>query len=125
MKILQVIDNIDEETGGGATERTRQLSIQFSRLGHEVKILTTAFNFSEEKKNELENEKLKIIALPILISRFYIPFPFLFRIRDLVREAEIIHIVSHWSVISLMTYFFLFLKEKVSTPGIKNNNIFK
>jgi len=125
VKILKVIDNIDEETGGGATERTRQLSIQFSRLGHEVKILTTAFNFSKEKKNELENEKLKIIALPILISRFYIPFPFLFRIRDLVREAEIIHIVSHWSVISLMTYFFIRLyKKKYSVSPLGALTIF-
>ena len=110
MKILNVIDNIDESSGGGATERARQLSIHFSRLGHDVTILTTSFKLSKSTQEELH--PIKIVALPILFKRFYIPWPLFFKVRDAVKTAEIIHIVSHWSLVSLMAHFFIRLYKK-------------
>ena len=107
MKILNVIENMDEETGGGATERTRQLSIHFATMGHNVTILSTSFNLSTSQKDNLVLEDIKIVALPLLVARFYIPFPFFWKVSKLVKEADIIHIASHWTLTSLMTYFFI------------------
>ena len=115
MKILHVIENMDEETGGGATERTRQLSIHFAKLGHDVTILSTSFNLSEGQKDKLALEKIEIADLPLIYARFYIPFPFFGKIRKLVKEADIIHLVSHWTLISLMTYVFVRLYKKKYT----------
>ena len=113
MKILNVIENMDESSGGGATERTRQLSIHFARLGHDVTILTTSFRLSKSAQEQLH--PIKIVALPILLKRFYIPWPSFLKVRDAVRNAEIIHIVSHWSLVSLIAYFFIRLYKKKYT----------
>ena len=43
MKILNVIENIDEMTGGGATERTRQLGYHLSDLGHDVTVFPCCY----------------------------------------------------------------------------------
>ena len=111
MKILHVIENIDELSGGGATERARQLSIHFSRTGHDITILTTNFKLSQSSLNNLH--PIKIIALPILIERFYIPWPLLSKIRDAIKAADIIYIFSHWSLVGVMSYFFIrFYKKK-------------
>ena len=117
MKILHVIENMDESSGGGATERTRQLSIHFSRLGHDVTILTTSFKLTKSTEEDLY--PIKIIPIPILLKRFYIPRPLFIKVRDAVKAADIIHIVSHWSLLSLMTYLFIsFYKKKYTVSPL-------
>ena len=57
MKILTVIETVDIETGGGAAERARQISLNLHNKGHEVKILTTSVNYSELTRNNLKSLK--------------------------------------------------------------------
>ncbi len=118
MKILHVIENMDEQTGGGATERTRQLSIHFAKLGHDVTILTTSYNLTKSQKDKLAVANIETIDLPLLYDRFYIPYPFFWQVSKLIKEAEIIHIANHWTIIGLMTYFFarLYKKEYTVSP---------
>ena len=72
MKILHVIENMDEKTGGGATERTRQLSIHFARLGHDVTILSTSFNLSKSQKDKLALENIEIIRFNLFFMIAFI-----------------------------------------------------
>ena len=104
MKILTVIETVDIETGGGAAERARQISLNLHNKGHEVKILTTSVNYSELTRNNLKS--LKIVTLRSLFKRFWIPHPRLLIVARLVREADVINLVNHWTILALITYFF-------------------
>lgn len=110
MKILNVIENIDETTGGGAAERTRQLCFHLSKLGHSVSLLTTKYNLSPSNVNSLG--RIEIIAIPLIIKRFFVPLPFLFTINKSVKQADIVHLVSHWSLINALVYIFLKIHKK-------------
>ncbi len=104
MKILTVIETVDIETGGGASERARQISLNLHNKGHEVKILTTSVNYSELTRKTLES--LKVVTLRSLLKRFWVPHPRFFIIARLVREADVVNLVNHWSVVVLITYLF-------------------
>lgn len=110
MKILNVIKNIDEITGGGASERTRQLSYHFSKLGHEVTLLTTNHNLSA--LNDPSLGRVNIIAIPLIIQRFFVPLPFFLTINKAVKQADIVHLVSHWSIMNAIVYLFLRIHKK-------------
>jgi len=110
LKILNVIENIDEMTGGGATERTRQLSFHLSNLGHDVTVLTTNYNLSASNIASLGAAKL--IAIPCLIKRFYVPLPLFWTINKAVKNADIAHLVSHWTIINVIVYLFLRIHKK-------------
>jgi glycosyltransferase involved in cell wall biosynthesis len=106
MNILNVVGNIDEETGGGATERTRQVSIHLSRMGSDVTILTTTCSLSSVTSDSFKDLKaeLKVVALPCLFTRFYVPWPLLRKVNKLVKQADVIHLFSHWTLINVMAY---------------------
>lgn len=110
MKILNVIKNVDEVTGGGATERTRKLSYHFYKLGHEVTLLTTNHNLSAH--NDFSLGRIKIIYIPLIIKRFFVPLPFFFTINNAVKQADVVHLVSHWSLLNAIVYFFLRIHKK-------------
>ena len=110
MKVLNVIENIDEMTGGGASERTRQLSVHLSKLGHDVTILTTNYNLSASNIASIGTAKL--IAIPCLIKRFYVPLPLFWTINKAVKNADIVHLVSHWTLINAIVYLFLRIHKK-------------
>ena len=110
MKILNVINNIDEITGGGAAERIRQLGYHLSKLGHEVTLLTTNYNLSSSNIESLG--RVKLIAIPSIINRFFVPLPFLLTINKTVKKADIVHLVSHWTLINAIVYVFLRIHKK-------------
>tara|TARA_X000001036_G_scaffold420990_1_gene442376 strand:+ start:205 stop:1335 length:1131 start_codon:yes stop_codon:yes gene_type:complete len=110
MKILTVIETVDIETGGGASERARQISLHLHKLGHEVKILTTDINFSDLTRKALES--LEVITLRSILKRFRVPFPRPLIIARLVRECDVVNVVNHWSIVTLITYFFCKIYKK-------------
>ena len=48
---------------------------------------------------------VKIVALPYISSRFQIPVPLIGTIARLVRAADVIHLMNHWSVLNVFVYF--------------------
>ena len=103
MKILNVIMTLDRVTGGGSVERTFQMSRSLAKAGVECSILTTDNGITAERIKELEG--VTIVALPCLSQRFYVP-KFRYReIEDLVRNADIIHLMNHWTFLNAMVYF--------------------
>ena len=105
MKILNVIENIDEVTGGGVAERTRQLGSHLINLGHDITVLTINQNLSPSNIASLG--PVKLISIPCMIKRFYIPLPFFRRINKAVKNADIVHLVSHWSILNALTFICL------------------
>lgn len=110
MKILNVIDNIDERTGAGAAERTRQLGSHLSELGHEVTLLTTKFNLSPSNIASLGN--VKLIAIACLFYRYYVPLPLFWKFNKAVKDADVVHLVSHWSILNAIVYMFIRIHNK-------------
>ena len=102
MKILTVIETVDVETGGGASERARQISLNLQKLGHEIKVLTTSVHYSDLTRKILK--PLNVITLRPLLRRFWVPHPRFWIVRNLVKECDVVNIVNHWSIIVLMTY---------------------
>jgi len=88
--------------GGGTAERTVQMSYFLAQEGIDCSILCTDLALSDETKLYLKD--VKIAALPCLIKRFYIPMPDFFRINTLVKKADLVHIMNHWTILNVWVY---------------------
>ena len=105
MKVINVIMSLDPVWGGGTAERTLKLSRQMAKMGVETVILTTDMGLNKEYINSIQD--VEIVALPCLIKRFYFPKFNYKRIKDLLSEADIVHLMGHWTFINALVYFIL------------------
>jgi glycosyltransferase involved in cell wall biosynthesis len=103
VKILNVIMSLDRVTGGGSVERTFQMSRSLVKAGEQCTILTTDIGMTPERIKELEG--VTIVALACLSQRFYLPKFKYKEIEDLVKNADIIHLMNHWTFLNALVYF--------------------
>lgn len=117
MKILNVNMSIAPIRGGGTAERTVQMANALAELGHESYLLTLNLEINELRQKELQ--KVKLVTLPCLIERIYLPIPALKTISDLVSNADIIHLMGHWTILNAIVYFYIrkFKKKYVICPA--------
>lgn len=100
MRVLNVIMSLDRVTGGGSVERTIQMSRSLVKAGQECTILTTDIGLTSERVKELEG--VNVVALATLSRRFYLP-KFKYKdIEDLVKSADIIHLMTHWTFLNAL-----------------------
>ena len=105
---------IDPVTGGGSVNRTIQVAEAIVKYyGTECVILSTDKGL--DKNIELQKDTLKIELLPCLNERFSIPYFSWRRINDLVSEADIIHLMSHWTLINAVICLFAKFQKKPYT----------
>jgi len=103
VKVLNVVMSLDRVTGGGTAERTFQMSRSLVRAGVECTILTTDLGVTPERIKELAG--VTVVALACLSQRFYLP-KFKYKdIEDLVRNADIVHLMTHWTFLNALVYF--------------------
>lgn len=102
MKVLNVIGLLNPELGGGTAERTVQMSYFQNQAGISCNILTINKGVDEPLRHYLSG--IDIVALPYISDRFHIPFPLLLTISRLVKEADIVHLMNHWSVLNVYVY---------------------
>ncbi len=95
--------SLDRVTGGGSVERTFQMSRSLAKAGVQCSILTTNIGVTPERIKELEG--VTIVALDCLSQRFYVPKFRYKEIEDLVRNADIIHLMNHWTFLNALVYF--------------------
>jgi glycosyltransferase involved in cell wall biosynthesis len=100
MKILNVNHTIDAVSGGGTAERTVQMSQQLILSGIDCSILTMETAGSSARKLQQGN----ILALPSLSKRFPFPSCARGRIKQIVAEHDIIHLMGHWTILNAMVY---------------------
>jgi glycosyltransferase involved in cell wall biosynthesis len=94
--------SLDAETGGGTAERTSQLGIHLARAGVDCRILTMSVGregFTDEKENGL-----RIIALPCLNARYFVPRISASVVQAVVNASDIVHIMGHWSLLNAFVY---------------------
>lgn len=102
-RILNVIPVIDRRNGGGVAERGILLSKNLHLRGFMVSTLSLNTDIENSVFEDLNGTQVTL--LPILNLRFGIPFPSLFTIYKLIRDADVIHFNNHWSVLNALVYF--------------------
>ena len=119
MKILNVNMSLDRVTGGGSAERTLQISHSLVKAGHQITVLSTDTGLSSAYVQQSERWGLKVIALPSIWHRFYVSKPSYQLVRELVHEADVVHLMSHWTLINVLAYRAIkaYLKPYVVCPA--------
>lgn len=102
MHVLNVNSSIDLKTGAGLAERTFQMSRFLAKHGVSCTALTLDLGLTEARAAALTPAKL--VTLPCLWQRFFVPRFGWRTIRRLVNEADMIHLMGHWSVLNVLAY---------------------
>lgn len=102
MKILFVNASLEAVRGGGTAERTFCLARQFAQLGDEVGVLTTDIGGGQHRLDGIAG--ITPVVLHSLLDRFYLPTPAPGRIHRAVADAEVVHIMNHWTAINALAY---------------------
>jgi glycosyltransferase involved in cell wall biosynthesis len=102
MKVLNVNMSLDPIHGGGTVERTFQLSRFLSRCGVSCSILTTDAGLTKKRIQELDG--VSVTALKTLCKRFYLPLFSVRKVRDVIKKADIIHLMNHRTLINIVVY---------------------
>lgn len=102
MKVLNVNTSLDPVNGGGMAERTYQMSRFLAKAGVDCAILVTDLGLTTERLKELQG--IEILAYPCLSRRFYIPKGSYKKIWSLIKSADIVHLMGHWSFLNTIVY---------------------
>jgi glycosyltransferase involved in cell wall biosynthesis len=100
MRVLNVNFCLDLRTGGGTAERTFQMSRFLANEGVQCTVLTLDTGLDVSQVSALK--PAEVTAVPMLSRRFYVPR---FRwkvVRRLVEQADIIHLMGHWSALNVL-----------------------
>lgn len=71
--------------------------------GRSCRILTIDTGLSRQRRSLLGSDI--VIALPCVSRRFYIPWVSPKRIKKLVAEADVIHLIGHWNLLNALVYW--------------------
>ncbi len=102
MRVLNVNSSLDSKTGGGTAERTFQMSRFLARANVACTVLTIDTGLDEVRVAALK--PARVVAMPLLWRRFYIPKINWSTIKKLVSDADIIHLMGHWGVLNALVY---------------------
>ena len=94
--------SMDPITGGGTAERTLQISLALEAKGNKCTILTTDIGMTNKRRLQFKN--IKLVALTCMSKRFYL---FKFSLPELiaiVQEADIIHLMGHWTFLNALVF---------------------
>ncbi len=110
MRVLNVNHTLDPVSGGGTSERTFQLSRALVRAGVECDVLTLDLGLTLEREEGLSGAKL--VALPTVSRRFYVPRFSPKKLRALVQKADVVHLMGHWTMINALVYLYAHRLDK-------------
>ncbi|MDQ6991204.1 MAG: glycosyltransferase, partial [Mariprofundaceae bacterium] len=100
MDILHVNMSLDPVTGGGTVERIRQLHEAMGKItGITSRVLSVAISDSSALP-----ESESVVLLPCWSKRWYLPAPKLLIMYRMVRQADVIHLMNHWTIINAVIY---------------------
>jgi glycosyltransferase involved in cell wall biosynthesis len=88
---------------GGTAERTFQMSRFLASRGVECTLLTSAVGLTPARVAALAS--VKLVAVPPVWHRFYVPRVSWRLVSELVGAADIIHLMGHWSPLNAMVYW--------------------
>jgi glycosyltransferase involved in cell wall biosynthesis len=106
MKILNINAILDPVNGGGTAERTIQMSRYLSYEKEiEVSILTLNLGLTTNLLKRLQG--INLVTIPCINKRFYLPLVFDSRIAESIRKSDVVHLMGHWTIINLISYYWI------------------
>ncbi len=103
MNVLNVNHALSLKIGGGTAERTYQMSRFLANNGVACTVLVLDI---DDEENVSENINVfKTVKIPCYWKRFYVPKISWKLILEKVRDADIIHLMGHWSILNAIVYF--------------------
>lgn len=111
--------SIDPVSSGGTGERTLQMSKALAKNGNACTILTLDIGSLDKVKKDLSVNKVELETLACWSRRFYFPSLNLCKISRVVKRADIIHLMGHWTILNAIVYFIarLYGKPYVVCPA--------
>ena len=103
MSVLLVNMSIDRRTGGGTAARTLELAKSLNS-DYRVNCLILSTDQGLDKSTINYHKKLNNIILPCLVDRFYVPYFSWRKLKKVISTVEIIHLMSHWTLINVLVY---------------------
>ena len=118
MKILHVIQSLEKEKGGGVTERNLKL-IEYLEKKENKNLILSLKSKKKSKYRECFISHNRIYSLNFINERFPLPFPNIFKIAKLVKNSDVVHLTSFWTLLNAYVYIFcrLFSKNYVICPA--------
>ena len=118
MKILHVIQTLEREKGGGVTARNLKL-IEYLEKKNNKNFILSLKSKKKIKYREYFISQNRDYSLEYINERFPLPFPNIFKIAMLVKNADIVHLTSFWTLLNAYVYIFckLFSKNYVICPA--------
>ena len=102
MNVLNVNSSIDFKTGGGMAERTFQMSRALAKAGVRCTVLT--INTGHDLEREEALKPVDVVSMPLLWRRFYVPRISWREIKRLVGNADVVHLMGHWTLLNALVY---------------------
>jgi glycosyltransferase involved in cell wall biosynthesis len=103
VNILNVNSSLELELGGGTAERTFQMSRFLAKqLGVECVVLTLNICINTARTQSLL--PARSFVLPCIWQRYYLPRAGWRMINRLVADANVIHLMGHWSALNYFVY---------------------
>ena len=102
MNILNVNTVIDPLRGGGVAERTIQMSRFLAKKGMKCTILTLNLGITDNLVRSLSG--VSLVAMPYVGNRFFVPVCGTRQLRQIVEEADIVHLMSNWAILNALVY---------------------
>lgn len=100
MQVLNVVSVLSAREGGGNAERTVQLSRALSEVGATCTVLTLDIGNPLARASDLAGARLALLSC--LNCRFQLPLGGWGLVRELVRRADVIHLMGYWSMLGVM-----------------------
>lgn len=104
INVLCVNMSIDPVSSGGTGERTLQMSKALAKNGNACTILTLDIGNLSPVKHDLLTSNVELETLACWSRRFYFPSLNVAKVSRLVRNADIIHLMGHWTILNAIIY---------------------
>jgi glycosyltransferase involved in cell wall biosynthesis len=102
MRVLSVNHLLDPVSGGGTAERTHQLCRALVAAGVTCTVLTLDIGIDARRRQVLD--RVRLIALPCLLRRFFVPRISWRQLRSEVEAADVVHLMGHWTLLNALVY---------------------
>ena len=100
---------MDTVKGGGSVERTLKLHQTLNTLPD---VNSRILSIDNGQENQPDIPEKEITQLPCRNRRWYLPVPRLKVVRDLLKWADVVHIMNHWTIITAWVYIFVRIMKK-------------